>query len=83
MPGYHSLFQIGETVRIQSSDQLNSFRRSWKFHDPLTEEQLAFADRLATVAAVGYYHGGDVLYTLTALPGTWHEQCLRSSRPRN
>jgi hypothetical protein len=25
---------------------------------------------------VGFYHGGDVLYTLDGIPGLWHEQCL-------
>ena len=23
------------------------------------------------------YHGGDVLYVLENVPGTWHEDCLR------
>lgn len=77
MPEYHALFEVGAPVRVQSLDQLSAFRRSWKFHDPLTDEQLAFADHSTTVAAIGYYHGGDVLYTLKDLPGIWHEQCLR------
>jgi hypothetical protein len=33
------------------------------------------------VAAIGYYHGGDVLYTLNDIPGIWHEQCLRGDGP--
>jgi hypothetical protein len=29
--------------------------------------------------AAGYYHGGDVLYTLTGVRGIWHEQCLEGT----
>ncbi len=76
MPSYHALFEVGAPVRIQSLDALNAFRSSWKYHHPLVEEQLAFADHRATVDTVGYYHGGDVLYTLKEVPGIWHEQCL-------
>jgi hypothetical protein len=28
------------------------------------------------VQEVGFYHGGDVLYQLRGVPGTWHECCL-------
>jgi len=76
MPAYDALFEVGSTVRVQSLDALDAFRSSWKFHHPLTDEQLAFADQSAMVATIGYYHGGDVLYTLKDLPGIWHEQCL-------
>ena len=76
MPNYKPLFEIGTTVRIQSLDALKAFRDSWKFHHPLQEEQLAFADERAAVAWIGSYHGGDLLYTLTDVPGIWHEQCL-------
>jgi hypothetical protein len=82
MPAYHALFEVGAPVRIRPLDALNAFRRSWKFHHPLAAEQLAFADQRATVAAVGYYHGGDVLYTLKGMPGIWHEQCLESCNER-
>jgi len=74
---YNALFEVGAPVRIQSLDALNAFRRSWKFHHPLADEQLAFADQSATVATVGFYHGGDVLYTLKDVPGIWHERCLQ------
>jgi hypothetical protein len=78
MPSYQALFDVGSAVRIQSSDELEEFRSSWKFHHPLTDEQLANADRSATVETVGFYHGGDVLYTLKDIPGIWHERCLAS-----
>jgi len=76
MTSYQALFDVGAPVRIKPLSALEAFRRSWTLHHPLTEEQLAFAGRPATVAAVGFYHGGDVLYTLEDVPGTWHERCL-------
>jgi hypothetical protein len=76
MPAYDALFEVGSTVRIQPFGVLDAFRSSWKFHHPLTVEQLRFADHSATVASIGYYHGGDVLYTLKDVPGIWHEECL-------
>jgi hypothetical protein len=78
VPAYESLFEVGAPVRIQPLDALQAFRDSWKFHHPLSDEQLAFAGQRATVATVGFYHGGDVLYTLNGIPGIWHEQCLTS-----
>ena len=82
MPRYHALFEVGTPVHIQSLNSLHAFRNSWKFHNPLTNEQLAFAGQPAIVAGVGYYHGGDVLYTLDDIPGIWHEQCLERSDER-
>jgi hypothetical protein len=38
---------------------------------------LKFADKIAKVKSVGFYHGGDELYELEGVLGTWHEQCLR------
>jgi hypothetical protein len=55
---------------------LDGFAKTWKYHDPLMPEQLAFAGREATVKSVGFYHGGDVLYVLNDVPGIWHERCL-------
>ena len=37
---------------------------------------LDFADELAVVDKVGFYHSGDVLYELRGIPGVWHEACL-------
>lgn len=76
MTGYRSLFGVGARVRIKPLPMLQAFRRTWKLHHPLTEDQLAFAGRPAKVATVGFYHGGDVLYTLEGVPGIWHEQCV-------
>jgi hypothetical protein len=34
--------------------------------------------KMDTVKSVGFYHGGDVLYELSEISGTWHEACLES-----
>jgi hypothetical protein len=77
MTAYHSQFEVGAAVRVRPLGDLNAFRRSWKFHHPLTDEQLDFASDRAIVARVMFYHGGDVLYILSNVPGIWHEQCLK------
>src|SRR6185437_6790383 len=58
MTAYQALFDAGALVRIRPLGALQEFRSSWKLHHPLAEEQLDFAGRIATVAAVGFYHGG-------------------------
>jgi len=73
---YKEAFPIGSRVRIADLRELTEFRRSWKYHHPLEEGQLAFAGIPATVADVGFFHGGDVLYELSGVPGQWHECCL-------
>ncbi len=45
-------------VRVASRPQLQDFMRVWRFHHPLTEDQLAYADAQARVVDVGFYHGG-------------------------
>lgn len=79
MPPYNELFPVGSSVKVGSLEQLEEFRRIWKYHNPLLAEQLRFAGRNATVRKVGFYHGGDVLYWLDDTPGTWHEECLSSA----
>jgi hypothetical protein len=76
MPDYREDFPKGSNVRVVDRPALERFRSEWRFHNPLSVEQLDFAGREAKVATVGYYHGGDVLYTLDGLPGVWHERCL-------
>ena len=77
MPPYKELYPVGTKVRVASRAKLDDFLRTWKFHHPLVPEQLLAADRVAEVVNVGIYHGGDVLYGLRDVPGTWHEECLR------
>lgn len=64
-------------VRILDAERLHAFRATWRFHHPLSEVQLAYGGRTASVEAVGFYHGGDVLYELCGIPGIWHEACLQ------
>jgi hypothetical protein len=78
MPPYNEQFPVGTRVQIAPQERLDEFKRSWRYHHPLTLEQLSFAGRPAVVRNVGFYHGGDVLYELEGIPGLWHEQCLLS-----
>jgi hypothetical protein len=73
---YREKYAVGTLVRIASTERLNVFMREWTLHHPLELKQLAFAGRVDRVRSVGFYHGGDVLYTLENAPGTWHEQLL-------
>lgn len=75
MAPYKELYPVGTKVRIASRAKLDDFLRTSKFHHPLAPEQLLDADR---VVNVGSYHGGDVLYGLRDVAGTWHEECLAS-----
>jgi RNAse (barnase) inhibitor barstar len=78
---YEADFPVGTTVRIASRVALEAFLSEWNRHNPLEPEQLTFAGRVATVSAVGYYHGGDELYELGEVPGVWHEACLDAVEP--
>ncbi len=79
MPAYYELFPIGTHVRIRDRGALEQYRRpTWKFHHPILDEQLSYAQAVGTVERVGYYHGGDVLYNLANMPGIWHEACLEA-----
>lgn len=74
---YSELYPKGTSVKIASRPELEQFRRTWRFHHKLEAEQLSYADQTTVVKAVGFYHGGDVLYELQDAPGIWHESCLR------
>ena len=76
---YEAAFQPGDRVKVASIEELELFRRTWKYHHPLTDEQLHYAGRTAKVREVGFYHGGDPLYRLEGVPGVWHEACLRGA----
>jgi hypothetical protein len=69
-------FREGSRVRIANRNSLESFLNTWKLHNKLQPEQLAYADRLARVEKTYMYHGGYPLYQLEKVPGIWHEQCL-------
>lgn len=78
-PGpYKERFPSGCVVQIADETALRDFKATWEYHHPLEESQLQFAGLITTVRGIGYYHGGDVLYTLRDTGGyTWHEECLR------
>ena len=76
---YSAEYPEGSQVRIASRPALEEFMRSWKQHNKLQPEQLDYADRVARVKSVGFYHGGDELYKFQGIPGIWHEQCLRAA----
>src|ERR1700722_14042410 len=81
MKPYTELFPVGSTVRVALRPDLERFLATWKFHNPLLAEQLAFAGSCATITEVGVYHGGAGLYVLDSVPGIWHEQCLTAGSP--
>jgi len=76
---YNAEYPAGSRARISSRSALEEFMRSWAHHNKLQAEQLDYADRVARVESVGFYHGGDELYKLQGIPGIWHEQCLRDA----
>lgn len=79
MPPYVALFEVDSEVEIADSGSLAEFVQTWRLHNPLRQEQLTHAGKLARVRRVGFYHGGDVLYELEGVPGVWHEGCLRKA----
>jgi len=79
VPPYKEQFPAGSRVRVKPRSFLEQFQREWKYHHPVSNEQLDFAGVTDTVKGAGFYHGGDVLYTLFETPGTWHEGCLESA----
>ena len=76
MPPYEARFADKTEVQIVDRAHLEEFRSTWRYHHPLTPEQLEWAGRRAKVLDHGFYHGGDPLYWLEGVPGTWHEACL-------
>jgi hypothetical protein len=74
---YKEEFPEGTKVRTADLASLEDFKSTWKYHHKLQPEQLQYADHVTTVKAVGFYHGGDPLYTLEGVPGLWHESCLK------
>ncbi len=62
---------------IADIDTLREFQKSWKWHHPLSDEQLGYAGKRGLIKMVSYYHGGTPLYEFASIPGFWHEPCLR------
>jgi hypothetical protein len=70
-------FEVGSEVRIADRAFLESFLEAGQYHNELEPEQLEYADRVAKVREVTFFHGGDEIYALEGIPGVWHEECLR------
>ena len=47
--GYNPEFLDNTHVRIADREHLEEFKRNWRYHHPLTEEQLDYAGRTALV----------------------------------
>ena len=75
---YKEAVPEGAEVRVADRLFLEELKRTWKDHHKLRSEQLNYADRVTTVERVGFYHGGDPVYTLADIPGLWLQQCLRA-----
>ena len=73
---YVEAFPRGTRVRVLDLEALERFRAEWKWRHPIQPEQMHYAGADAIVESVGFYHGGDVLYQLQGVPGTWHAACL-------
>ena len=77
MAPYKERFPEGTRVRISSRAKLEQQRAEWKYHHPITDEHLKHAGTASRVKKVGFYHGGDALYTLEAMSELlWHEFSL-------
>ncbi len=74
---YVAEFPEGSIVQAANKADLELFQRKWKFHHPISDKQLEYADAETKVTSVAFYHGGDELYELEGLPGLWHEACIR------
>ena len=82
MPPYQEKFPVGSNVKVVSRQRLEQFKKDWKFHNPLENEQFEFADKVFGVKKTSFYHGGDALYSLAGASGIWHEQCLENTDSR-
>jgi hypothetical protein len=69
-------FPKGSQARIADRATLEEFMKTWEYHHKLRPEQVAYADRIATVVEVGWYHGGDPVYKLDGIIGLWLDECL-------
>jgi hypothetical protein len=81
-PGpYWERYPVGSPVKIAPLEELEEFMKTYKYHHALVPEQLEYAGMLTIVRTVGYYHGGDVVYTLEATEKfAWLEPSLRDGR---
>jgi hypothetical protein len=79
---YKEAYPAGTEVRIADRRFLVHFMETWQYHHKLSTDQLEYADRLTVVEDVAFYHGGDPVYKLRQIPGSWLEQCLRPAKKK-
>jgi hypothetical protein len=73
---YIAEFPEGSQVWIADPEHPEEFKSTWKYHHPLTDQQIGYASCIARVKSVTFYHGGDELYAIEGIPGIWHESGL-------
>jgi hypothetical protein len=79
LPPYQEQFPLGSRVRVKARPFLEQFQREWRYHHSDFRRSSRCRWGTDTIKGVGFYHGGDVLYELSQIPGTWHEVCLESA----
>lgn len=72
-------FAVGTLVCVEERDTLDRFLSTRTQHNPLTSDQLEYAGYKAVISEVAFDPGGEPLYSLENIPGTWYEACLRAS----
>lgn len=79
LKGYDpSKFKAGSEVCVVSRAALDGCLATWKLRHELQPDQQACAGQTARVVRPEMYRGGDRLYELEGISGTWHEQCLEA-----
>lgn len=51
---YREKFPAGSKVRIKDKSKLEDFRRTWKFHNPISAEQIGYAGNQDSVVGVAW-----------------------------
>lgn len=80
VPPYKEQFPVSSRVRVKPRSFLAQFQREWKYHHPLSDEQLDSAGVTDTVKGAAFYHGGDVVYTLSETP-VYGMKCVCNRQP--
>jgi hypothetical protein len=77
---YKGRWARGTLVKVAPLAVLEEFMATYHYHHALKPEQLQYAGITTTVRALGFYHGGDVLYSLADTGDwLWLEPCLEDA----
>jgi hypothetical protein len=77
---YKEQFPVGSRVRVKPSRFLHEFRKAWKYHHPISDEQLNPATVTDTVKGVAFYHGATFFTRCPRLPG-YGTKCVWNRQP--